>query len=681
MIIEEQNKFKKKLINKENEKIILNSDCILDQIFCKTQRDYYSSLVTGKEIYKKLLKEEEYIIAKNFNYNLKYIIKYIHLKKKESKNGNNDIKDVINKFYKIENEKMKIKIEEFYQEIIRNKLKNSNYSNVFDLEFKNLCKLRNYIVEDYKLQLAGLSTELFFFPMKYLNITLFPLNTNYFSLNQNLSEYKFKIRYNNNFSRIQINCIINDIFKKISNFSFNSFGGSALCNLLEFKIDETFRNNNLKKFGFYIYNCRYLFSLVQSSKNSPNTIKENSKNEKNLITQFFGEQYYNKIIDDIDDIKEQKHFDLDKDLYYFSQISFTGRAFDMAVLKKDHDNFFILFLFQVSKNKQYEFKSKIIYILEANNVVNYLKNIYKIEIIRIYLTFILPHNSVTDKYQENLINNGFNYIFFDLYTYKFLEKVNRKEINYLELEESLLDYNPNININDLQKIITSNNIWEKSINKFLNRKIIRDDFEEEEEEEKKIDNKRDVNHKRNEKKCNKDKKRGSLHKIYINDLFNSNHYARFKLIIPKKLLIEIKKDIIGDEKVKLKFLNNFDIVNIKEVKNLYRNLIIFNKNKNIYFYYEYMYLFENNKFKKIKNENEIFNENTSLKKSDTKKASKSKKKERKIKDEIINLNIKGNTLNDIKQKIDLLNLNKEEYEGKCFCFLIMNKSYVKKFFE
>ena len=175
-----------------------------------------------------------------------------------------------------------------------------------------------------------------------------------------------------------------------------------------------------------------------------------------------------------------------------------------------------------------------------------------------------------------------------------------------------------------------------------------------------------------------------MHKIYINDLFNSNSYPLFKLIIPKKLLIEIKKDIIGDEKVKLKFLNNFDIVNIKEVKNLFRNLIIFNKNNNIYFYYEYMYLFENNKFKKIKNENEIFHEKTSLKKSDTKKASKSKKKERKKKDEIINLNIKCNTLNDIKQKIekiDLLDLNKEEYEGKCFCFLIMSKSYVKKFFE
>ena len=197
--------------------------------------------------------------------------------------------------------------------------------------------MRSYIVEEYKLSLRDVIKELYHFPMKYLNITLFPLNTNSFSLNQDLSEYKFKLSYNNNFCRIQINCIINDTFKKISYFSLNYFESCALGNYLQIKVDETFRNGSFKKFGFYSYNCRYLFFLVHTNQNSLNIIKEQKINEKNLISQFLGEQYYNRIIDGIDEIKDKKHFILDKDLYYFFQISFTRRAFDMVVLKKEQD--------------------------------------------------------------------------------------------------------------------------------------------------------------------------------------------------------------------------------------------------------------------------------------------------------------------------------------------------------
>ena len=743
MIIEEQKNFKRKTENYEKVKIISDSDCILDKLISKTQKDYYCSLVSGKEIYKNLLKEEEYIIAKNFNYNLKYIIKYLNLKNKESKIENEDIKNIINKFYLIESNKMKEKIEEYYKNIFKNKVKNTNYSNYFDLEFKNLCKLRSYIIEDYKLNLMDLSNELYYFPMKYLNITLFPLNTNYFSLNQDLSNYKFKIRYNNNFTRIQINCIINDIFKNVNKISLNSFGGSALGNFLEIKIDETFKDKESNKFGFYDYNCRNLFSLVQKTKNSPNTIKKHRKNEKNLMTLFFGAQYYNKIIDDIDDIKDKNYFKLNDDLYYFSQVSFTGRAFDMAVLKKAHDNTYTLFLFQVTKNKDNELKSKTIYILEAKNVLKYLKSIYSIEIDQIYLTFILPFNSVTNKFQEKLNMNGLNYIFFDLHTNKFLDKLNKKEINYLELHDSLLDDNPTVNFNDLQNLIIRNNIWEKSIIKFLNRKLKRDDLKGEEEKEEDII----TTYKERQNKINKIKG-DSLHKIYINELFNSNYYEQVKLVIPKDLQAKIKKEIIKDENIKLKFLNSFNIVNINEVKSMNRNLIIFNKNKKIYFYYEYVHLFKNNEFQ-IVNKNEILNQKEILLKNKATRAgykkrrnysslknrqisSKSKKKGKNKKsnitecfnieinkrnytpiektniirkksksiknkkkdeetDEIMSLNteeksknLKEIVLNDIKEKVVKINisdLNKEIYEGKCFCFLIMSDYYIKKFFK
>ena len=102
-----------------------------------------------------------------------------------------------------------------------------------------------------------------------------------------------------------------------------------------------------------------------------------------------------------------------------------------------------------------------------------------------------------------------------------------------------------INISDLQNIIIANNIWEKSIIKFLNRKLKRDDLEEEEE---------NIITTHNEKQNKINKIKGdSLHKIYINELFNSKYYEQVKLVIPKDLQSKIKKEIIKDETVKLKF--------------------------------------------------------------------------------------------------------------------------------
>ena len=72
------------------------------------------------------------------------------------------------------------------------------------------------------------------------------------------------------------------------------------------------------------------------------------------------------------------------------------------------------------------------------------------------------------------------------------------------------------------------------------------------------------------------------------------------------------------------------------------------------------------------------------------KSIKNKKKDEET-DEIMSLNteeksknLKEIVLNDIKEKVVKINisdLNKEIYEGKCFCFLIMSDYYIKKFFK
>jgi hypothetical protein len=181
-----------------------------------------------------------------------------------------------------------------------------------------------------------------------------------------------------------------------------------------------------------------------------------------------------------------------------------------------------------------------------------------------------------------------------------------------------------------------------------------------------------------------------LHKIYINDLFNSNYYEQIKLIIPKDLIDLIKKEIIKSQDIKLKFLKNFDFNNIKQVKKLYRALIIFSINKKIYFYYEYLHWLkiDKNKYSFIKVED--VNKILIPKKEELiniGKVIKNKKIKNKTNEEIIGvvkLNKKEIALKEIKNKITKIQLNdlKETvYNKKCFCFLIIDKNYLKRFIE
>ena len=58
------------------------------------------------------------------------------------------------------------------------------------------------------------------------------------------NNYSYKLEYNNNFIRIQINIIIEEVFKGFMNVSLFSFKGAAEGTFLELKIDEIFRSNS-----------------------------------------------------------------------------------------------------------------------------------------------------------------------------------------------------------------------------------------------------------------------------------------------------------------------------------------------------------------------------------------------------------------------------------------------------
>jgi len=74
-------KTRKIQIQKPNEShyFIIDSKCLLDKYIEETEKDYYSSLVNGKLILKKLLNDKEYFLAENFNFSLKYIMKYFKM--------------------------------------------------------------------------------------------------------------------------------------------------------------------------------------------------------------------------------------------------------------------------------------------------------------------------------------------------------------------------------------------------------------------------------------------------------------------------------------------------------------------------------------------------------------------------------------------------------------------------
>lgn len=234
--------------------------------------------------------------------------------------------------------------------------------------------------------------------------------------------YSFKLEYNNNFIRIQINKIIEELFKNITKISINSFKGSAEGSFLELRIDELFRNNSSYIFDLTELECRYLFSLVSKTDNSNITILKHREEEIKLL--FFGKDNYTSIlIDDIDvdKIKKSKkeHYKLNKEYYYFSQVSLNGKTFDMCIIEREGDNNYKLYLFQVSKSKTEELGTKIFYLLQADNFAQNLENLYNINITARHLIFILPKTNYNPNFQKKLKENDFYYIYFDIDTDEF----------------------------------------------------------------------------------------------------------------------------------------------------------------------------------------------------------------------------------------------------------------------
>ena len=638
-IFKSEKEKRKKAIKKENDNNYYSTEskCLIDKYFEYTIKDYYFALTNAEEICKKNFSENELIMAEMFNFSLKYIIKYLYLKStinKDPKEKKQDFeKRVIKLFYEQISEKMKLKIQNFYDDLYKQYDNNIQYSNYIHMEFQSLCKLRNYIFYDKKFIINDLAQQLLLFPMKYLQIVINDYDESSFPQKAMELNYSFKIEYNNNFTRILINRIIEELFKNITKVSINSFKGSAEGSFLELKIDELFRNNSSHIFDLKELECRYLFSLVSKTDNSDNTIKKHREEEVELL--FFGKDNYNSIL--IDDIIEDKkkfeknHFKLNKNYYYFSQVSLNGKAFDMCIIVKEKDNKYKLYLFQVSKSKSDELGTKFQYIQTADQVAENLEKLYGIKITGRYLIFILPKINYNLNFLYELRNRNICYIFFDIDTDEFYNSNNEK-INKFDFPGSYLDLKLINEDLDYKKINDYFMTWQNSMKAFINRK-------------------------RNSKE--------TFYDIYINEFYskNKNRLVKLDLTGINSLLLD---KIILDKRAILKFIGNCDPKNRKDIRNIHRMIFIFKKGKDIYIDYENLYL-----LKKSRNSYELKQINDD--KND------------------LNSNVIGLDENALKKIpssskrytiIQLTDLIKDKrYDNKCFCYLVITEKILSQFYN
>ena len=170
------------------------------------------------------------------------------------------------------------------------------------------------------------------YPIKYINVKLNnPFDIDLYIL-YNSSRKIYSLEYMNDFIRKVINNTINNtelILRDIQGYPKVSESGYYLEN----KVTETILNENIYKFGYYVFIRRNVFSLIGKSLNSEKLWRKIEKLKQITLIYFIYTQRYNCVIDDIDEIEKEKLI-LNKDLYLIYQISLTEKSFNFSILKK-----------------------------------------------------------------------------------------------------------------------------------------------------------------------------------------------------------------------------------------------------------------------------------------------------------------------------------------------------------
>lgn len=575
-----------------------------------TEKLYFPSLVSGKELSKDFT-DEEIKCFKDFDYNLKYINKYISFKdgyirkkNKEKKNENKNSKELVEipillhtndglkkekeaqkeqdisinqnnhllndnncEINKIEIEKI---IENFYlycRDHIISKIEGfysslNNLENPTSFEYQKLKELKENIYIGKSFTLLDLRKIIPFFPGKYLKI---------YMLKNNVAKSKKKdiiIHYYIDYSNRFIKYTIDYLLKKLDNevdFLYDEIRGSGAGSIFEKKVINEILKNSQPIFGQFNYESRRVFALIGKTNNSKYTVEIHREEEKNnYLFKFYNINEYTKKIDDIDFDINDKEIKLTNNLFLIKQVSKNGRTFDFAILYRiKESNEWYLYLFQVTINKNTELKEKKEYIKESKKAQKYLSKLYGIEIKKRFLIFIVPYNTNNTDFINALENRKIYYIF-----YKCKQFYNKSGfiVGNLNFPEAQLTGENNIDDidEDLYDIYKSLNAWNDSITQFIKRK------------------------RRSEK----------LYKFYNKNLTYIDGKG-LNLNLPSEIKNEIGK-IISNKLLEgsfdFLFVGNCKCKNIELIYDKTK-LIIFFVFENInYFYYGSYYKYENGKF-------------------------------------------------------------------------------------
>ena len=672
---------------KENKKIPeFKSDFILNTKFKdKTLKIYYSSLVSGKILAQKF-NQDEIDCFKNFNYNLKYINKYIKFKSESIENKKKNEKDILNNIEDIEKNKGNnnnlinnnqndannfnifsknnaLDDKNCMNNIKNNTLKKDNNSNKNDtksiienfyLESHNHIKVKiisfylriyeedsikkdKYYLEMYKylkelrdtifrkdlFYIFDIRAKMKFYPGKYLRIVEIPL---IWASGDSRIIQNYRIEYSNNFIRLAINEMIKD-FESNLNFHNKMEVGSGGGITFENSVINAIVNNKEQVFGQLSFEKRKVFSLVGKTANSKNTIEKHRKEEKNFIYEFYNVKEYSDKIDDIDYDNDSIEKQLNGNLYLIIQVSKIGRSFDFAILKKDiNTGEWFLYLFQVTINKKDELKKKYQYLNDAIICESNLNSLYNINIKKRYLIFVLPFYTYDNNFVNELINRQIYYIFFK--PKQFYNKFENVICN-LNFDEAELIKKELKDIDIVQtNLEKSLNAWNDSVEKFLKRK-------------------------------RKNEKLSFYYSQNISRIYQQNINLKLSKEIKTKIFKALnEKYEINALKYELLFIGNCQKKQITDIFNNNNFLIFFKLDGVNYFYFENFYKFDNDFFTKITTNPNIGKESKTKSKFNTMSISNSKlnpikNAKSKYKKKII-------TLSEIDEQVDL-----------CFCYRIL----------
>ena len=630
--------FEKVLKKKEKNKniVIINDDVVeqddsllsLNKAFKDiTLKVYYPSLVSGKDLSNDF-QIEEIKCFQNFNFNLKYINKYINFKnnyqqgkimkntetnkdnkEKENKfikilnnniekstysqksekntniieknideknnknkektiNENINILEIIDKFYESCNNHIASKIQEFYSKIDSNK----NIKSISIDEYNKLKELRDFIFNETTFSISDLRKKMGSYPGKYLYIRQH--NYLYSESDNNKNVNNFQIEYSNTFFNFAINNLVKNLEKEIDITYNNDLRGSGAGVNFESKVINSILNSPKPIFGNLKFNKRRVFSLVGKTSNSKKTVQHHREEEKNnRLYKFYNIYEYSDLIDDIDyEESDVEKIKLSQDLYLIIQVSKNGRSFDFAILKKiENSNEWYLYLFQATINKNSELKQKKKYVYDSILCESYLSKLYKIKIIKRFFIFVIPKETSDINFINELEKRKICYIYYNFYQF-----FNKSEniIRNLNFAGSEITDEKEYNLDFYQfKIEKSMKVFNDSIDQYLKRK-------------------------------RKNKRLSSFYTRNLTYILGRGIKLNLSNEIKLKIVYAInEKETLDDNEYEFLFIGNCKLKNVIDVYKKY-NLIIFFMFKNFYyFYFRVFYQFNNNIFNKMTKQN------------------------------------------------------------------------------